>query len=372
METSPTTPPPFPSQPLTPKCVNKGLPVYFSYAPNSNEKPEWEHIADCVESLRKMFDAKNIEYCIDDTTESASDISDFEKNIGKWNAKVYVLVFSDRYFRSFHCMYEFVQIKNAIKKDPNKRLFCIKSGNFNLSDINYILDLEHFWGDQKQEYEEVGYHHTRTLKGIEHAAHANVFYMSDIRSLYSFFSTLNYSNATTQDWSGLVKEISNSFTQPSKYAQKVAQAKKEKNTKRKFMGLGCALWGMIFMVFVVLLFITALCVWQRNPRCTTGMDGLAITSVSTLPFCFTDVELTLYNPYDHDTIVYSSLGCFMEVDGKKYYIQKVDSLPFYPDYKILAAHDSIQCNFYFPPIPISTDSIDFVMSPEVGVFGIKL
>ena len=55
-------------------CINKGLPVCFSYAPNSDEKPEWEHIADCVDTLKQLFDAKNIEYLIDDTPESDTEI----------------------------------------------------------------------------------------------------------------------------------------------------------------------------------------------------------------------------------------------------------------------------------------------------------
>ena len=98
------------------ECINKGRPVYFSYARNSTKKPGWEHISDCVDAILKEFDAQNIEYRLDKRDIGAGDrISDFEREIG-WNSEVVVLVFSDKYFRSMHCMYELVQIKKALKK----------------------------------------------------------------------------------------------------------------------------------------------------------------------------------------------------------------------------------------------------------------
>ena len=49
------------------ECINKGRPVYFSYARNSSRKPEWETISDCVDKLLDQFDAENIEYRLDKT-----------------------------------------------------------------------------------------------------------------------------------------------------------------------------------------------------------------------------------------------------------------------------------------------------------------
>ena len=193
-------------------CINKGRPVYFSYARNSNKNPEWNHISDCVEKLLEIFDKENIEYRVDKRDIGAGDkISDFEREIG-WKSEVVVIVFSDKYFRSLHCMYEFVQIKNALKSNPNKRLLCIKSGDFNLADIKYILELEHFWGDQRQEYEEIDYHRLRDHSGTEKAACENGFYLNDIRNLYSFFSAINYSNSKNEDWSNFVNDIVRYYT----------------------------------------------------------------------------------------------------------------------------------------------------------------
>ncbi|MBP5367095.1 MAG: TIR domain-containing protein [Bacteroidales bacterium] len=187
--------------------INQGRPVYFSYARNSNKKPEWSNISDCVEPLLQALDKEGIEYRVDVKDIGAGDkISAFEEEIG-WKSEVVVIVFSDKYFRSMHCMYEFVQIKNAIQQYPDKRLICIKAGDFNLSDPNYIMELEDFWHDQKQEYEKIEFHRLRSHSGTEQAAWQNGFYLEDVRNLYSFFSAINYSNYKNVDYDGLVSDI---------------------------------------------------------------------------------------------------------------------------------------------------------------------
>lgn len=192
---------------LPEKCINEGRPVYFSYARNSSRKPEWEHISDCMEPLLEAFRANNIEYRLDKRDIDIGDnISDFENEIG-WKSEVVVIVFSDRYFRSKHCMYEFKQIKNALQKFPEKRLMCIKSGDFDLSDMSYVLELERYWGEQKQEYESIEYHRIRKHTRAEQAAWQNGFYLEDIRELYSFFSAINYSNAQSIDYGSFLMEI---------------------------------------------------------------------------------------------------------------------------------------------------------------------
>ena len=187
--------------------INQGRPVYFSYARNSSRKPEWEHISDCVDPLLNTLTVNGLEYRVDVKDIGMGDkISKFEEEIG-WNSEVVVIIFSDKYFRSMHCMYEFVQIKRALETYPEKRLMCIKSGDFNLSDVNYISDLERYWGNQKFEYENIEYHRLREHSGTEIAAYENGFYLDDIRKLYSFFSAINYSNATSINYNGFVGDI---------------------------------------------------------------------------------------------------------------------------------------------------------------------
>ncbi len=187
--------------------INQGRPVYFSYARNSSRKPEWEHISDCVDTLLNTLTAHGLEYRVDVKDIGMGDkISKFEEEIG-WNSEVVVIIFSDKYFRSMHCMYEFVQIKKALEQYPEKRLMCIKSGDFNLSDVNYIRDLERYWGSQELDYKDIEYHRLRNHSGTEIAAHENGFYLDEIRNLYSFFSAINYSNANSINYDGFVGDI---------------------------------------------------------------------------------------------------------------------------------------------------------------------
>lgn len=190
-----------------PVCVNKDRPVYFSYARNDSKNPDWQHISDCVEKLLETFRKENIEYKIDVADLGAGNrISDFEKEIG-FKSEIVVLVFSDKYFRSMHCMYEFVQIKKSLAAYPDKKLLCIKSGQFSLSDIDYIMQLEQYWGDKKQECESIEYHRLRSLSETERSAKDNGFYMDDVRDLYSFFSAINYTTSDINDWSCFTNEI---------------------------------------------------------------------------------------------------------------------------------------------------------------------
>lgn len=187
--------------------INQGRPVYFSYARNSSRKPEWEHISDCVDPLLNTMTVNCLEYRVDVKDIGMGDkISKFEEEIG-WNSEVVVIIFSDKYFRSMHCMYEFVQIKKALQQYPEKRLMCIKSGDFNLSDVNYIMDLERYWNNQKIEYENIEFHRLREHSGTEIAAHENGFYLDDIRKLYSFFSAINYSNSNSINYDGFIGDI---------------------------------------------------------------------------------------------------------------------------------------------------------------------
>ena len=187
--------------------INKGRPVYFSYARNSSRKPEWEHISDCVETLLSKFTDNGLEYRVDIKDIDMGDkISSFEQEIG-WKSEVVVIIFSDKYFRSMHCMYEFVQIKKALEHYPEKRLMCIKSGDFNLADVNYVRDLERYWNTQKLDYDDIEYHRLREHSGTEKSAWQNGFYIDDIRKLYSFFSAINYSNASNIDYEDFVGDI---------------------------------------------------------------------------------------------------------------------------------------------------------------------
>ncbi len=232
------------------KSINKGRPVYFSYARNSFRKPGWEHISDCVTQIIEIFGELNIEYRIDVRNIGSGDnISNFEREIG-WNSEVVILVISDKYFRSLHCMYEFLQIKQALKQHPEKRLICIKSGNVDINNPQYLLELEHYLGTLKQEYETIEYHQLRRHSDTEEAAYKNGFYINEIRTLPSFFNKYTFYNADTNDWRPMLGTISNYYTTTKKSFLMRMQERKASMTKLKWFALGSAF--LIIMIFSIL------------------------------------------------------------------------------------------------------------------------
>lgn len=233
----------------TPKVtINKGRPVYISYAGNSSTKPEWEHIADGVEDLKAALEAEGIEYCIRNLM-MGDNLTDFERQIGE--AEVVVLVFSDKYFRTEHCMYEFVEIKRSILKHPDKKLLCIKSGTFDLADVNYILDLEHFWGNESQKYKEREYHQMRQHTEQEKSANDNGFYIDDIRKLYSFFSSINYLNMAVVNWKDFVSDISEYYKQNP--VGKANKKRRKMPTALKWFLSGLAVTFFLALIFTIIL-----------------------------------------------------------------------------------------------------------------------
>lgn len=360
-------------------CVNEGRPVYFSYARNSSKKPGWDHISDCVDELLKIFEQENIEYRLDKKDIGTGDkISDFEREIG-WKSEAVVLVFSDKYFRSPHCMYEFVQIKKSLELYPQKRLLCIKSGDFNLSDVNYIMELERFWGNKRQEYEEIEFHRLRNHSGTEQAAFENGFYVNDIRQLYSFFSAINYQYSNNIDWKSFIDDIRKYYsTTPKPDYKKLAEPQKKSKFRLRYL---LAWLGGIITLLTCFIF-TLYCIYHEeekpelqndgisHPGYTKGIDNLYITHINAAQDS-TTIDIHLINDSDADSAVCASNDLYIVAGGNKYYMTRADGIAVKPDKTTIAKGDALDFTITFPTLPAGTDSIDLI-SGKSGVYGLKL
>ena len=337
------------------ECVNPGRPVYFSYARNSSKKTEWEHISDCVDTILKQLTEHNIEYRLDKRDLGAGDrVSDFEKEIG-WNSEVVVLIFSDKYFRSMHCMYELVQIKNALKKYPNKRLFCIKSGNFNLADSNYVYELERFWG----------------------------------------FSTLNYSHASNKDWSSFIADIEKYYIDTPKSLFADELKRQSLIRKLQFFGLGFVTLAVI-IGFVLFLFRSNInkitqdsgieVLFPEYVRNVYFDNGFAYIKAIRIDEDHTVVDFHAVNTTD-DTlkkVPANSPSIHILSDGKQYNLIKAYSIPDgvnnlessnlenVPEYFPGGKGTVVDFSLEFASIPTESETIDFVEQDSLGVFGVKL
>ncbi|MCR5455346.1 MAG: toll/interleukin-1 receptor domain-containing protein [Bacteroidales bacterium] len=359
------------------KCVNEGRPVYFSYARNSKKQPGWEHISDCVDDLLKIFEHEQIEYRLDKRDIGTGDkISDFEREIG-WKSEAVVLVFSDKYFRSPHCMFEFVQIKKSLELYPQKRLLCIKAGDFNLSDVNYIMELERFWSTKKQEYEEIEYHRLRNHSGTEQAAYENGFYMEDVRQLYSFFSAINYQYANDINWKDFIDDIREYYTTTPKPNLKELSKKKKFKLKYLLAWFG----GLISFLATIIILLTVSDIVGcgdtkleepgiAHPEYTRGTRNLYVTNINATDKN-TTLKFHLINDSNADSAIYASKDFYIAANGKKYNMTSADSIATHPATTTLAKGKAMDYALTFPAIPNGTESIDFV-GGKAGIYGLRL
>lgn len=167
--------------------INEGKPIYITYARNDEKHPGWEHIQDVVDIIIKKFREERIQYSIDtEDIEAGDSISAFEKEIGE---KPYtILVYSDKYFHSWHCMFELAEIKK--NRDKKNGFIYINADNTDLND-RYISELEHYWDQRELELRPIKRHRSRQLTGIEKAADDYNYYIDDILGLKAFFSEKN-------------------------------------------------------------------------------------------------------------------------------------------------------------------------------------
>ena len=188
------------------KYINEGAPIYITYARSDSEH---EHIDDVVDVIKERFVEEKIQYSIDTEAIDAGDtISTFEKEIGE---KPYtILIYSDKYFRSWDCMYELTEIRK--NKGKKKGLIYIQADDVNLSD-EYISELENVWLDNEKDIKKIKIHNTRKLTAIESEAEKHKYYIDSILDLKSFFSAKNrlYANKLINNsedcLNGLIKTI---------------------------------------------------------------------------------------------------------------------------------------------------------------------
>ena len=105
--------------------------VYISY--NGRDKQ-------IVEKFISMLDERSIPH--QESMSGPIDVSltDFEEKIG--SANIIVIFYSPDYFKSFHCMNEYANIRKNEKKRKNS-IYYVKCADFKFVDIS--KDLMKFW-----------------------------------------------------------------------------------------------------------------------------------------------------------------------------------------------------------------------------------
>jgi hypothetical protein len=112
--------------------------VFVSYA----WKGESGHI---VDELEKAFSEHGIHILRDiNEMEYKDSIKEFEQRIGR--GKCVILVISDKYLRSEHCMFELMEIEE--NRELRKHIFPIVLGDANIYSPSGRLNYIHYWGEK--------------------------------------------------------------------------------------------------------------------------------------------------------------------------------------------------------------------------------
>ena len=191
--------------------INPNNPVYFSYAWANSEYPD---IEEDVDKLCKILDDNNIMYKRDkeNLCDYRSSIQESEEKIGEGSA--IIVVISERYLKSEHCMNEW----HLIRKNGKiwERVYPIVLENANISDDKIAEKYYKFFNERKNRIihkQEQGY---PPLKTVESEAANAGFYFGALDDMYQFLSDYNRYDITKireNNYAVIIKQLKDYFQQ---------------------------------------------------------------------------------------------------------------------------------------------------------------
>lgn len=170
--------------------------VYISYARSDDDNPRVDGLK---KRLEHLFKKANIKYEVDTNTDDKI-ISDFEKRIGK--GQIVVVILSNKYFRSSHCMVEWQNIRNS--DTPNRKIIYVKfdeedinvngeiiRNGFDLGNTKYLTSLTDYWDDKRRKYEKIDRNVVEPTE-VEIKDSENNFYKETFRRMNNFLRNISY------------------------------------------------------------------------------------------------------------------------------------------------------------------------------------
>lgn len=171
--------------------INKNNPVYISYAWANSEYP---NIEKDVENLCEVLEANSISYKRDKTNLCPYrwSIQKAEEEIGKGTA--IIVVISERYLKSPHCMNEWhLMRENGKIKD---RIFPVVLEDAKITDKNIFKEYYNFFKDREQSLIEQQKEGIIPLTRVETEAANAGFYIDDLKKMYQYLADYNTSKLT--------------------------------------------------------------------------------------------------------------------------------------------------------------------------------
>lgn len=171
--------------------INPNNPVYFSYAWANSEHP---NIEEDVENLCELLEANHIYYKRDKTNlyPYRWSIQKAEEEIGEGTA--IIVVISERYLKSLHCMNEW----HLMRKNGKiwERVFPIVLEDANITDKETFKKYYKYYKEREQLLIEQQYEGIIPLTRVETEAANAGFYIDDLKQMYQYFADYNTSRLT--------------------------------------------------------------------------------------------------------------------------------------------------------------------------------
>lgn len=176
--------------------INKGRPVFISFSSVDKEK---------VKTLVEKLEKKDIEVVTQSDNPLGDEITPFERIIGA--GECIILFFSDAYFRSWHCMYEFYRINKFKGLNSAKKIICVEYDKDDdlKNDDTYIQGIVKEWAERKDKGEE-------DHGGVKSAAKDCGYYLEEIHLLRDYYRN-KVRAKTDEEFSFLIKSVKDFFSQ---------------------------------------------------------------------------------------------------------------------------------------------------------------
>ncbi|MBR4271410.1 MAG: toll/interleukin-1 receptor domain-containing protein [Bacteroidales bacterium] len=169
--------------------INPDNPVYFSYAWANDEHPD---IEEDVNNLCKLLEENHIYYKRDkdNLCPYRWSIQKSEEEIGEGTA--IIVVISERYLKSLHCMNEW----HLIRENGQiwKRVFPIVLGNLKLTDKDTFREYYKIFTDRAQNLIDQQQEDIIPLTRVETEAANAGFYVNDLKRMYQYLADNNKLN----------------------------------------------------------------------------------------------------------------------------------------------------------------------------------
>ncbi len=184
--------------------INKENPVYISYAWNNSSQPDLEND---VDALCAEMEKNGIYYKRDkeNLCPYRWNINKAEEEIGQGCAVI--IVISDKYIRSLHCMHEWHLIKDNGK--IWERVFPVVLSNADISNKAKYKEYVEFFMKRKKELEEQQSEGIIPLTNAEVDAVRYRYYVDDLADMYQYLADYNRSwkSVNGNNYSVIIKQL---------------------------------------------------------------------------------------------------------------------------------------------------------------------